>query len=139
MLRLPRSFSLSASALLIFSFAFLAFRYRTYVVHSLHHITAELAIVSLALLVLEEVTFRAMLLVILLRTLPEAPAVVLAGALFSLVHIPAKLIAGQRPSHAFWTYLAVVAILGMVWSFSALLFKSIWPSVLAHWANNLIL
>jgi membrane protease YdiL (CAAX protease family) len=138
LLLLPRRFSLAGTCALLAYFVVVLSRYPHRAQFAAQHMTLFHAIWALSLVLIEEVTFRIFLLTILLRVLRPALAITASGFVFGLAHIPAAF-SHHVPAHSLLVYLAQVTIFGFALGIAALEFKSIWPGVVAHWLNNMLL
>ena len=85
-------------------------------------ILAAVATVVMAPLV-EEITFRGLILSRLRRALPAWLSVILSALLFAAIHV-------------YPVWMAYAFILGLVFGFLALRARSIWPSLVAHMVFN---
>lgn len=94
-----------------------------------------LALVSMLVGVfVEELLFRGVIQTRLSETLGSWPAVLLAAALFLLIHVPGWLLL-DLPVNA--QVVGSVFVIGVICGVLRHLTRSIWPAVAAHWANNL--
>lgn len=78
----------------------------------------------------EELLFRGVLLSALLRRLRPLAAVVLSALVFALAHLP--------DLHWLWYGLPDLALLGIAFAWLRLRSGSLWPAILAHACNNLL-
>lgn len=87
--------------------------------------------------ILEEVLFRGFVLKELLALLPSVTAILISSLLFALIHLPYWLShAGATP--AVLLNFGGVFVFGLLAGWLYARSVSIWPSVLAHMANNLL-
>jgi membrane protease YdiL (CAAX protease family) len=86
----------------------------------------------------EELLFRGVVLQRLAEALGRPWAVVASAVLFSLIHLPAWWLSGDR---AAWDLLAaegMMVVYGVVFAVVFLASGSLWAPLIYHWANNLL-
>lgn len=103
---------------------------------ALTHVSRARIIFGLPLALIEELLFRGFILSQLRRWLPAWAAILLQSVLFVIFHVPRFAV---FHSGLPLRYLSFIFVAGLAWGAVALRTKSVWPSTVGHWLNNLFL
>lgn len=89
--------------------------------------------------IVEEVLFRGYIFNTLLKTMKREIAITITSILFVLIHIPLLLFIQHLGGSEFFLALYILLVSSIVYSILFLKTKNLWPGIIAHFLNNVLL
>ncbi len=89
--------------------------------------------------IVEEVFFRGYILNTLLKDMKRGVAIIITSILFVLIHLPLLLFIQHLGASEFLLALYILFVSSIVYSILFVKTRSLWPSIIAHFLNNVLL